>query len=415
MSFLLLARPWRWALLGLLAVVSAAWAAWRRSRPRLESPALALALGLLAAAFASAAWSVDPWLTLGRGVAFAAVLVSGIALALACAGRPRVVARLLHALLAGALVVAALSALLYVSFPDRAVQHADTQSPARYMGLGGNPNTLSMLCAIALPLALWALRAARTPAGRAGAAAAGILLDGSIAASGSRGAMIAATVGLACVALALPWERRRRLALVGGVLALFAVNVAVSQIPQPERARPRPPQPQRVAPESRNAESTLALADELGGSPRPYRRKLFGTSGRAEAWRGAVGQAADRPLAGYGFGTEERVFVDRYRNFLSALPENSYLGVLLQLGVAGLALVVALLTAVLVTAARAIRMTRDPCAAACVAVLLAGVTLALTQSYLTSAGNIACLTLWTAAFLGTSLAPRARPRRAQTA
>jgi lipopolysaccharide export system protein LptA len=69
------------------------------------------------------------------------------------------------------------------------------------------------------------------------------------------------------------------------------------------------------------------------------------SSGRTDVWRGALSQAAERPVVGYGFGTEDRVFVERYTFFQGDYVENSYLGLLLQLGAAGLALLVALLAA----------------------------------------------------------------------
>ena len=74
-----------------------------------------------------------------------------------------------------------------------------------------------------------------------------------------------------------------------------------------------------------------------GGGEPPVERSFFGASGRTEAWRGALQQAAERPLLGFGFGTEDKAFVDRYYGFVGSLPENSYIGISLQLGLVGLA------------------------------------------------------------------------------
>src|SRR5207244_11254122 len=110
----------------------------------------------------------------------------------------------------------------------------------------------------------------------------------------------------------------------------------------------------------RDAELVRPLSDEignpaLGGQGAPIHRTLFGTSGRAQAWDAALHEAAKRPIAGYGFGTESVVFVDRYYGFDSSVPENSYLGVLLQLGIVGLVAFLALLLALAIAAFHAVR------------------------------------------------------------
>ena len=97
-----------------------------------------------------------------------------------------------------------------------------------------------------------------------------------------------------------------------------------------------------------NADLVLRLEDELGHPPLggyrpPVERTLLGSSGRAQAWVGGVQQAARRPILGYGFGTEDRVFVDRFYAFEGDFVENSYIGTFLQLGAAGVALLVGLL------------------------------------------------------------------------
>jgi O-antigen ligase len=135
-----------------------------------------------------------------------------------------------------------------------------------------------------------------------------------------------------------------------------------------------------------------------------FRRSLLTSSGRADAWQGAIVQALDRPVLGYGFGTEERVFVDRYRFFNAMWPENSYIGALLQLGAIGAALLVALIGSVILTGARVAR--RDAAAAAATAVVVAGGIGALVQSYVWSVGNVATGSLWIAAALAVSLGTR---------
>ena len=99
----------------------------------------------------------------------------------------------------------------------------------------------------------------------------------------------------------------------------------------------------RREPAGRRASRTTSAIPASASPTRTRReRTLTGSSGRTEAWRGALGLAADRPLVGYGFGTEDRTFVDRYVFFNSNVPENSYIGILLQLGLVGLLLLLAL-------------------------------------------------------------------------
>jgi O-antigen ligase len=268
---------------------------------------------------------------------------------------------------------------------------------------------MALLLASALPLALWALREARSFAGRAAAAATALLFVGSIVASGSRGALVAASAGAVVLGLAVARGRRERLAAVGGAVLLLGLGAALMQVPQAAdtdpvispRIVPLPPVP--FSPQE--AQQRLPLESEIG-YPRPedlpIRRSLLETSGRLPAWKGAVGQAAERSLVGYGFGTEEEVFVDRYYRFISDRVENSFLGTALELGLVGLVLLLALLAAIarrgrlalasLVGAERRV-------AAACAGVAVAGLVICVTQSFLTSPGSPAAAPFWLSAFL----------------
>ena len=408
-SFLLLGRAFRFPLLFELALVAVAYAAWLlpRRRPR-AGPFVALG-GFVALALVSSAWSARTGWTERRSGALLLLAVAGSALAAATAARPEAVRRILEALVAAAAIVALLGLyLLWVSH-DQAVQGASVQYPARYRGIGQNPNTVPLLLALALPLTLWLWTEARARSRKALAAGTLLLFDGSIVASGSRGALIAALAGaLVWVAtLRRPW--RLRLALIAATAAVFAADVAITQIPKPLSPAPSHAAsgPQRVV---RDAELVAPLADELGRpGAAPVRRTLFGTSGRARAWDAALHQIAHRPVAGYGFGTEQFAFVDRYYGFDSSLPENSYLGVALQLGVVGLAALLVLLGVLAAVAVRALRtLTGRPLAVAraCASVVAAGVVLGVTQSYLTSPGNIASSTFWIAALCLPALAAK---------
>jgi O-Antigen ligase len=400
-ELILVGRPWRWGMLVLLCGVSVAGALlW--GRRRLPLLAYGLPLALVAVAYVSAAWSVDPSLTARRTTAFAALIVTGAALASIAAARPEVE----RAVLVGVLLAAtalALGGLAVLAFAHGdAIQSADTQSPARYQGLGGNPNTAAMLLSLGVPLALRFVLEAGRAAVRVLAAAVLALLAGSIVASGSRGALIAALVG-ALVLVGSVARGRRRLALAAATAAAFGLGVWITQLPKP---LPRPVH--RTASTllrpafERNAERVLPLGQEIGaenGAHPSIRRRLFGSSGRSQAWAGALHAWERRPVAGYGFGTEERAFVDRYYFFDAGLPENSYIGALLQLGLAGLALLVAAALWALW------RLRLSPAAAA---LLAGGLVLGLTQSYLFAVGNDATIPVWLAWFMLAAAAARSR-------
>lgn len=392
------ARALRWVALLVLAGLALALAA-RSKEPARSLTPLMLAGLLAAAAAVSALWSASPRLTLGRAAAFALVLV--VAAGLARAGSPELV---LEGVVLGAMAIAVGGLLLLVFDYDRAVQAGTTVSPARYQGLGGGPNMAAMVFALAAPLAFHFAFEARTRTLRVLWAASLALLLASIALSGSRGALAAAFTGLAVYALLA----RRRLVL-GTAAALAGATLALSVLPSPASSNPpqptgQDPAPAVVTPAPGYLDANLQgprLQDDIGrpgiGVADTTRRErtLSGSSGRTEAWRGALGLVADRPLLGYGFGTEDRTFVDRYVFFNSNVPENSYIGILLQLGVVGLVLLLALAVVLLAPALR--RGSRGIVTAA-TASFAAALVLALFQSYLFAAGNAATITAWVGAF-----------------
>jgi hypothetical protein len=411
------AGPLRWALLGVLCVLAVAYAASRiregKSRP--ATAAFALGGAVIGIAFISALWSVEPRVTVQRLVAFATILVTAGALAFAVAGRRAAAERILLGVLAGAVLVAVAGIGILVVNPDNAMQLATTSTPARYRGLGQNPNTVAMLFAVAMPIGVW-LAITRRGAWRYAGLASLLLLAGSIVASGSRGALIAGFVGSLAPAIAASRSARVAALAAAGCAAALGVGVAVAQIPNPDPHATGYSSANTTPCTPRDAECSLRLEDEIGrpaggGYVPTKHRSIFGSSGRGQAWQGALEQGAKRPVAGYGFGTESRVFVDRYYSFEGGVPENSYIGMFLQLGAVGVGVFVALLASLVVAGGRALvpaeRQGRV-LAATCGAVLLVGLALGLFQSYLYAAGNNATLSVWICAFLLTALA--ARPR-----
>lgn len=369
----------RWVLLGVLLAVSLAYALVQQPvRPPSRAP-LVLAAALVVLAAASALWSVAPGLTLQRAASLAVLVAASWALARASAGRPRVIESLVLGVLAGVGLVAAAGLIVLAVEPGYAVQwanHLDT--PWRYRGLGQNPNTVPMLAALGLPLAGWLALGRGEGRRRLAGWVLLLLFYGTIATAGSRGAIVAGFAALLLLILTLKRSWSRRLGLIALVAVAFAGSQAVNQARTPE---PLPPQ---------GAERVVV------------QRAITASNGRWAAWQGAFHAGSARPVFGHGFGTEERVFVNRYFPFQGNRAENSYLGLYLQLGAAGVALFVALALTLAAVALRGLSRLggrERGLLAAAAASFLAGLCLAVFQSYVYSVGNIATVSFWTIGFL----------------
>jgi hypothetical protein len=394
-------RPLRWAWLAALCAVALVVARRRGARLwPLDAPTL-IAAGFLALAFVSAGWSVRPALTLARAASLALLFVAAAVLPRCFGTRARATRLIVAGLLAGMAIVGLAGLIVLAIHRSDALVAADTQSPERYRGLGQNPNTIALLFALGLPLAAWLLVAHRRRAPRAAGAALLLLLDGSMVAAQARGSLLGGFIGMLVFVL-VALDGRRRLVALALTTAAFAASIAITQIPQPLPERPHAAAAPRV---TRDAERVRPLEDDIGrtssGAP-TFRRTLLTSSGRIGAWKGALGQAVDRPLLGYGFGTEDKVFVDRYTIFFSSRPENSYIGILLQLGSIGFGMVVLLLAVLLRLGYRALRCVEpdERRKLACfLGVLASGLVVGLTQSYVFSVGNVATATFWMCVWL----------------
>jgi hypothetical protein len=393
--------PARWAALLLLCALSLACAA---ANPRLPSPVplgWILAAAIVAVGTVSAAWSVDPRLTIGRVFTLGILFVTAVALSLAPPDPKVAAVRVLRGVVGGIAAVAIGSlVMLAVSHRD-AVLSATVGAGWRFRGLGENPNTVAMLLSVGLPLAAWLALDGKGWERRAGVALV-LLFAGEIAVSGSRGAVLAGFGGAILTVLVLGPSLVVKLGAAGALVVLALISAETSRL-QPSAklvaAAAAAPAGKVVRTVGIDAEQAFRLEDELGHPPvgaysPPVPRTLFGSSGRSQAWVGAIGQAVKRPLLGYGFGTENKVFVDRFFAFEGGFPENSYIGTFLQLGAAGIALLVGLLLTLAWNAYRVLRRGDGGPAAAAAGVLAVAILIGLSQSGLTSVGNIAVGSIW---------------------
>jgi O-antigen ligase len=389
-------RALKWPTLLLLAVLAVGSLAMRKPKGRVDAVSWTLvgALGILA--LASSAWSVDPRVSAQRGASFVLLIVAAAALGRSAVADRRTIQRILLATLAGAVVVAALGVLVLLVDRQAALVFApNSMFGRRYLAFAGNPDTDSILFAIALPLALWLWTLCRSTRERAATVAIVVLLAGSIVASASRGALLGAVAGTAAYVIAV---KVRRVVLPFAVTLLPVVFAAVAFGVAAAGSPSSPGIPSGVG----------RLIDEIGwGKPVPssFLDTLTGSSGRLEAWEGAVAQGNQRPVVGYGFGTEDRVFIDRYQFFQGSRPENSYIGMYLQLGALGTVLLLALVVRLAVVCRRSLGRLASREAAACIAALTAAFTIGVVQSYLYAVGNVATVSVWVLALLAASMNP----------
>lgn len=395
------AKPGRWVLLGVLFVLAAA-----QARPLRAVPAgWIAAAAFVALALESAAWSVEPRLTVERIATVGVVFATAALLA-----REREL--VLRGLLVGAVLVALAGLVVLPLAHHDAVLSATGGAGWRFQGLGQNPNTVPLLLAAAAPIALWWTLTRNALLG----GAALVLFAGEIAFSGSRGSLVAAVGGTTVTALACLGSLRSRALAVGAIIATALACIGIAKLPQPASATTTStPGATATVPPSKgiNAETVFRQQDEIGFPPNgkyvppsSLPRTVFGTSGRAESWHGAIEQGKQRPLAGYGFGTEEHVFVDRFFSYESGLVENGYIGLFLQVGLAGLGVFLAVLGLLAWGGVRAVRERRGGAAAAGIGVLAAAMLVELVQSGFLSVGNIAAAAIWLAVL------PLALPERA---
>jgi O-antigen ligase len=208
----------------------------------------------------------------------------------------------------------------------------DLATRARFSGGAGDPNYLAAGLIAAIALAAGLLPSARDPLAKLALVAAVLALAGAMAATESRGGLIAALFA-AAAALVLARERRAETAAFG-IFAIAAVTIFLLLSP---------------------ASWTRITTFDAGGT------------GRTELWRVALRMASDHPIQGVGirgFEHEAKAYVLQPGSltFVKKIAEqpsvahNVYLQQLAETGIVGLLLLLvvcaACLTASQVAAAR---------------------------------------------------------------
>lgn len=329
-----------------------------------QRPALWLALlgALVVWSALSAIWSVAP----GRSIAQAALFaIAAVFLAATVLGRWNVDATRTADLVFGyVLVQASLAAggILLLVAPSAAIGRFGL-----FQGVYTNPNAAAIVAAVATSLGVW-LAVVLRGRWRVAVIAALPLSIATLVASDSRGPIIAAALG---VIIVLVFSPHRRVSL--GVLAVSvaaAVTVAL------------------VAPG--------AFAAFLDRSDRGYDV----TSGRWEIWQRLLGVWAEHPLVGIGYRT-----VEVLPGSGGQTAHNVYLSVLVETGIVGALLFVALLVVVAITGFRRSRPEHRALFGVTATVLV----IELTQASLFGFGGPTALLCWLAilAFVKPSTPPAA--------
>jgi O-antigen ligase len=283
---------------------------------------------------ASIAWERDP--AAGRSQLLALLAAAALMVAIATmAATPRAVRLIVVGFVAGA-TITVLYGLLdsQVLTPSSSALSRAAQSGRRTDGTGGlfDPNELAAALVPALVLACAMMAVYRGALQRAALASAAVVMAIGLAATESRGGFIGAVVA---VVAAIVLFKGRRAALGLGLCVVAA-----------------------------------ALALWFTANPAAFSRVTNydgGGSGRTELWRIARAMAAEHPLTGVGYGgfrTEAPLYERRVGPLKSVavtiehpkVVHNTYLQVLAEDGIVGLALFLGVVLGGLLAADRAARL-----------------------------------------------------------
>jgi O-antigen ligase len=212
----------------------------------------------------------------------------------------------------------------YVAGLDTLLIYRQQAGAARRFAAGGaDPNDMAMVLALALPMAWYLGMTSRSTIARwvsRGFLPLGVL---AIGLTGSRGGMIAATVALLIVPLSMTRLSPGRL-ISAMVMLVAAGALAVAYVP----------------------ETTIERLSTIGTEVEGGR-----IGGRGKLWRAGLEAHAERPIVGFGTGHFKSA-ITPILGPAAQVAHNSYISVLVEQGIVGFALYMAMLIAVLHSALR---------------------------------------------------------------
>ncbi|MBK9123568.1 MAG: O-antigen ligase family protein [Chloroflexi bacterium] len=345
----------RWLVLGFAAVVALLRILSDRPPRRFHSFDL-LAIMFLALCLASTSYSSDPSLTFQRAVSLVLLYLAVFWLGWDYANRDgsEAVVRLL--IISATLIFGA--SALYAFFP------AAWQSNGRFMGVLPNPNTISLLVVTYLPLLIWGTfkyRSFWTLMVLIVAATALVL-------SQSRNGLISAAFGV----VFLLWQVRpkRLVAIVSIALPILVIVVATTSIEEIVLGAP----------------VIGRFLDNAGGDI---------SSGRFQSWGSVLAQIQVRPLFGHGFGIDSLGLVQWSPGVTQFVGvHNTYLQILYQVGLVGVAFAFGPLLALLGLSLTRSGIEELRLEHVLLTVLASGLVAAIFENWIFAVGNAFAFPFW---------------------
>lgn len=267
----------------------------------------------------SVAWAQRPGAA-GTEAGYWWIAALAFAVALTAPASPRALTYLALAFVAGSVISVAIGVLTGgLSTPETSVSQTAIQG--RFTGGGGDPNVQAAGFVAAMFLIMGLLGLYRSRAARVGLVLAFILVTLGFLATQSRGGLVALVVSVVLALFIAPRHRGRIVAL-GGVMLAAILALAAAQ------------------------PGAIARITDLGG----------GSSGRSDLWRIGWQVFKGHPLAGVGIGNFEVVeahytlrpgAITRLSYIVDVphLVHNTYLQLLAETGIIGLALYLLVLLA----------------------------------------------------------------------
>lgn len=351
-----------------------------------------LVLSIPVVAVASAAWSIEPRLTILRALSFGTLLW----VALAAMG-PRFRSRgeegrFVTALALVSAGVAVVSIATWAIVPGTAVYVGDLR------GILENQNGLGLFLGLTYPFVAAAFDL-RSPK-RLRLLAVGAAYVGVIGLSESRSGLAAMIAAIVAYELAQR-SYRRMLLQVAFVLAGFVF--AASAPPLSSQAARDPIAPPANTPGEPPPLEEPERTTVFGGNTAPDQSRLSALLGaRDEAWSASLDLIGERPVQGFGFGTGDRVFEKRpdvasFKYFQGANPNSGYLQAALELGLLGVVILAPLLFAFAASVRLARRVPFPPARSAFLGALAGGLVAAVFESVFTAAGAPWAAIVWLSA------------------
>jgi O-antigen ligase len=386
LPFVGIATTGRWLLLAVAAL--AGFVLWMRAQKHSYSSFHLIAVFCVIAAMSSAAVSNEPKIALLKAVSLFLLFAYGATGArIAIRGRE---VQFVKSLLLGCEVLGYATAIAY----------------AMGVQIWGNPNSLGAVIGVAIiPFLLWGMLIAETRIQRNRRAIALILVGFMLYNSLSRAGMLAATVAVLTLLIAL---RQQRL-LVKGAFVVF-IFVSFAAVVRPAHF----------------AEFVDTVTSNVVHKGR--NEEVF--SSRKSPWEQTTSAIKQHPWFGSGFGTSDMEFVEQtteVRKNASSLRTqagsnrehgNSYLALAEYMGILGLlpfCILLFLIARLIVQVVLYMWRTGNPyhCAVPLAVVLLAGLVHVFFEDWLLAVGYYLCVFFWLAAFWLVDLRPLPAPALAE--